>query len=226
MTKIRDTRFVVSVLFFLFFVILQSLCAQTSQNFGDMSENEILLSGTESSALNVLQTNSKDKGSITGTLVRFILVLVFLIAGVYIAIHLIKKSKVNTSIVDPYIKNPASYSFSPSKSVQLITIGNRAFLLGLSEQSISLLTEIDDRELIDTILFEADKKPAVQTSFTNILHSFLTNQKATQEKKLKKATFFGSNVESFAAQDTSDFIKQQRERLHQARNKDGTEEPQ
>lgn len=153
-------------------------------------------------------------------LVRVVLVLALVCAGIYGVIYLLKKSSGGKAGNDPYVKNIASLYFSPNKSVQVISLGTRAYLVGVTEQNINLIAEVEDRELIDAMNLQSDRKNPVPTgNFQSVLSNFIPGLVKPGEARDKKAKDEGS--ESFAG---TDFLRTQRERLQRSGRQDGSEE--
>lgn len=97
-----------------------------------------------------------------------------------------------------FIQIIATQPLAPNKYIHLIEIGNKLLVLGVSEQSINLLTEIVDKEVIDFIKTQASsQEEKTPLSFIQHLKERLRGQEIPQtsyEEKLK-------------------FLNQQRERL-------------
>lgn len=148
-------------------------------------------------------------------LLRIVIVLAIVCVGIYGVVYLLKKTtKVNAGN-DPYLKNVAVLHLSSNKSVRVVSIGTQAFVLGVCDQSISLISEITDKELIDTMNLESDRNSPVPTgTFTSVLKSFLPKQLSDLIPVVKPKTTESPPVsESTSALATTDFLKKQRDRL-------------
>lgn len=107
-------------------------------------------------------------------LVRVVLVLALVCAGVYGVVYLMKKSTGTKAGNDPYLKNIASLYFSPNKSVQVISLGERAYLVGVTDQAINLIAEVQDKELVDAMNLQSDKKNPLPTgTFQSVIANFI-----------------------------------------------------
>lgn len=152
-----------------------------------------------------------------GALVRVVVVLALVCIAIYGIVYLIKKSTRINASNDPYLKNLALLPLGPSKSIQIIAAGSQAFVVGVTDHSISLITELSDKELIDAMILTADKTMGPgQGSFASILSKFvpglLPQHKQNTESSMEK------NVntpiqDSLSASDTAEFLRSQRERL-------------
>ena len=114
--------------------------------------------------------------------VRMILVLVLVIACIYGIVWLLKKSMRPGAENDPYLKKTASITLSPGKTVQIVTLQDKAYLLGVSDSSITLISEIEDKELVDAMNLNTpvggnSKKPA---DFASLLASLTGSAKRTE----------------------------------------------
>ena len=126
--------------------------------------------------------NSNNTGlwSTIGPFVNMILVLIAVIACVYGIVWLLKKSMRPGAENDPYLKKTASITLSPGKTVQVVTLQDKAYLLGVSDSSITLISEIEDKELIDAMNLNTPvggKKPA---NFAALLASLTGSAKRTE----------------------------------------------
>jgi flagellar protein FliO/FliZ len=154
-------------------------------------------------------------------LLRVVLVLAIVCAGIYGVVYLLKRTTKINAGNDPYLKNIASLALSPNKSVRVISVGSQAFIIGVTDQAISLIAELTDRELIDAMNLESDKNSSVPVgSFASVLTSFLPKaiRPAVVGTKEEDSETL-STGDSASALATSDFLKKQRERI-----KNGTPE--
>lgn len=133
--------------------------------------------------------------------VRMIVVLAIVIGIIYLIVWLLKKSMDPGVQEDEYLKKTASLTLAPGKSVQVVTLGDQAWVLGVSEESVSLISEIQDKELINAMNIHAEpnnaKKPL---DFA----SMLANVAGTRKKS------------GFTR--TEDFIKDRRDRFSNRNN--------
>lgn len=185
-------------------------------------ESKIFLGTADSNGA----TGSVERESESGVwiLLRIIIVLALVCAAIYGVVYLMKRSTRINVANDPYLKSVAQLHLAPNKSLQVITVGAKAFLVGITEQAISLVGEIDDRELIDAMNLASERNAvAAPASFASILSSFLPAQnRASGTQKGNEAgervragnTDSGTGIqEAEAAAGTADFIRRQRERL-------------
>lgn len=148
-------------------------------------------------------------------LVRIVAVLLLVCAGIYGVIYLLKRSTGVSAASDPYLRVVSQLPLAPGKSIQVVTIGSQGFIVGVSENGIQYLTELADKDLIDAMNFAADRNKNEPTaSFSSVLSRFFPGMR---NNAIKKAEPISSDVQDsspLSAAGTADFIKRQRERLH------------
>lgn len=145
-------------------------------------------------------------------LVRVVLVLLIVCCGIYGIIYLLKKSTGISAAQDPFIRVVAQLPLAPGKTVQVLTVGSQAFLIGLSDKGIEHLADITDKELIDTMNLESDRNSAEPVpAFSALISRFMPARTAnTPEGKNDSGR---TANEPLSAGETADFIRRQRERL-------------
>ena len=87
------------------------------------------------------------------------------------------------------MRRVAYLNLSPTKTVEIVTILDRGYLIGVTEDNITLLGEIDDKELINAMNVNADKKQNLKkpVNFKELLDSLLV-------KGDKKNFFDSTNI--------------------------------
>lgn len=139
-------------------------------------------------------------------LVRIVVVLALVCGGIYGVVYLLKKTSRMDVSSDKFLKSVATLALAPNRSVQVVMAGNQAFLVGITEKNISLISEITDKELIDAMNLESDKKsPVPGGNFAALITNLIPS------KQKKPAETSGKAPESAVA--TADFLRRQRERL-------------
>jgi len=97
------------------------------------------------------------------TVIRMVLVLVLVAAAIYGIIFLFKKaSKQQQQTSDPYLKILANTHLGANRYAHIISVGSKAWLVGSSEGGVNLISEIEDKEIIDAMLLD-DSVKAEQT---------------------------------------------------------------
>lgn len=138
-------------------------------------------SGVANSSGSAGEASSTSSASTVWLFVRMILVLALVIACIYVIVWLIRKSMRPGAENDPYLKKTASITLSPGKTVQIVTLQDKAYLLGVADSSITLISEITDKELVDAMNLNVpagnSKKPA---DFASLLASLTGSAKRTE----------------------------------------------
>ena len=145
--------------------------AQTS-----ISEESIVLSddlSTETSS----PTTYKGPSTV-GMFVRMIVVLIIVVGLIYGTLWFIKKKTNVVKTDDEYLRRAAYINIAPGKTVEVITLIDKAYLIGVTADSSTMLGEINDEELIKAMNITADKKSNTRkpTSFADVLDMFLVKK--------------------------------------------------
>ena len=161
--------------------------SESNYTFGNVSADvtDTSANGTNSTENGNSGTGNRTNGlrlwDTIGPFVNMILVLVVVIACIYGIVWLLKKGMRPGAENDPYLKKTASITLSPGKTVQIVTLQEKAYLLGVSESSITLISEIDDKEFVDAMNLNTPvgngKKPA---DFASLLASLTGSAKRTE----------------------------------------------
>ncbi len=183
----------------------------SEESMRETAENSILL---EDSGETMLPDESEQEAQNSlWVLVRVVLVLVLVCAGIYGVVFLLKKSTGTSAANDPYIRVVAQLPLAPGKTVQVITVGSQAFLIGLSENGIQHLAEITDQELVDAMNLDADRNPREPVPpFSSLLARFMPKSSVKDSDTISSAQI-RNHGEPLSAGETADFIRRQRERL-------------
>jgi len=113
-----------------------------------------------------------------------LLVLALVAAAIYGVVFLFRKVSKRTPSTDPFLKVLANTQLSVNRYAHIISVGSKAWLVGSSEGGVNLISEIEDKEIIDALLLE-DSRKSEQTAgrfpdFSMILNRFgIRNQTQT-----------------------------------------------
>ncbi len=170
---------------FLMVLCLGAVFSQESLNEEDYTFGETTIGDVEDSSL----VDSVDNPSETSTVwlfVRMIFALILVIAIIYVVVFFLKKVASPKIPEQPFLKRAATLSLGPGKSVHVITMPDKAWLVGVSEAGIQPIGEITNTELVTQLILEAEKQPTEKPKdFASIFNSFMPSAKAT-ENTLKK----------------------------------------
>ena len=121
-------------------------------------------------------TNSTYKApSTAGMIIKMLVVLALVIAGLYAILRFIKKKNKNVQSDDDFMRRVSSLNFAPGKSVEIVTLVDRCFMLGVTDSNINLIAEITDKEMISAMNLNFDKKQNTKKpmNFNDVLEMFM-----------------------------------------------------
>lgn len=174
-------------------MFLCTLCVFAQSTTDVVSEtSQTVASSKEQESLMVISTNeevAQQRSTNTGWLFfRMILVLLVVVACIYAVFYFVKKSTNPTNETDPFLKKVASITLSPGKSVQVITLQDHCYILGVSDSNVQLISELDDKDLIDAMNLEADKESSGSVKdFASILATAMGLKKKTFEESVSNS---------------------------------------
>ncbi|GMO25675.1 MAG: hypothetical protein Ta2F_01040 [Termitinemataceae bacterium] len=121
-------------------------------------------------------------------------------AAFYGILYLIKKTKKTNSDDDTYLKVLARTALNTSSSAAVISVGRQAWLVGITNSSVNLISEITDQVTIDSmeLAYRTDTTTAAAPlTFKKLLEKFaVISEKAIMKsanKAAKTAPSFGGN---------------------------------
>ncbi|MBN1698332.1 MAG: flagellar biosynthetic protein FliO [Spirochaetales bacterium] len=131
--------------------------------------------------------------------VRMLLVLAGVVGVIYLFFFFLKKGMKKRLPETELIQILAAKGLQGSDMLYLVRLGNLVYLVGSGAGGISLISEISDKETLDTVRLQAaESTPVVKQSFSDIL-SRLFNPGKKQDTSMI---------------DPIDFMKRQQERLN------------
>ena len=186
MVKNIKSLFCISLLFAL---TCNFVFAQTSINTADESAASTNVSGYTPSAFetntdyfaeSATGTASNSVTTKTGTakmIIKMIVALVLVIAALYGIMLFFKKKNNPTQSDDDFMRRVSSLNFAPGKSIEVVTLVDRCFMLGVTDSNINLIAEITDKEMISALNLNFDKKQNTKKpmNFSDVLEIFMPN---------------------------------------------------
>lgn len=188
MVQIRKSLFILILLSLFNFAVFAAEGTSSSQNVDSTETVNTVQDSYFSDYYNNNNTqqnkDSKKKSSTAGYLVKMIIVLVIVIAMIYGVLWFIKKKTHVVKSEDDYLRRAAYIDIGPGKSVEVITLLEKGYLIGVTEDKITLLGEIDDKELISAMNVNADKNQNTKkpVNFGEVLE--LLTQKGGKSKSV------------------------------------------
>jgi len=129
---------------------------------------------------------------------RMILVLGLVIAAIYGLYALLKRGSRPAKPADSYLRVLASTTIGVGRSLHVVSLGDKAWLIGSTESSIGLISEIENKELVDALELRAAEGPQTpRKDFSSLLGDMLGR------KDLRKVS----------SADSGEFFNRQRDRL-------------
>ena len=183
----KSIKSLLTVVFLLlsFSILNAQQSTSTNQKDNVVSEQSIILNPQTDA---VSQENANDEykpASTIGVFVRMIIVLIVVVLLIYAFFWFVKrKTNNNLKTDDDYLRRVAYLNIAPGKTVEVITLIDKAYLIGVTEDNINLLGEIDDKELITAMNINSDKKANIKkpATFNEVLELFL--QKGSKKKSV------------------------------------------
>lgn len=90
---------------------------------------------------------------------RMMLVLGLVIAAIYGIYVLLKRSVRPKAADDSYLRVLAATNLAAGRSLHVVSLGDKAWLVGSTDTSVGLISEIQDKELIDALALRAAEAP-------------------------------------------------------------------
>ena len=146
-------------------------------------ENNTNYFNTSSSSAGAAASGNQNVGGI-GLFIRMIFVLAFVIALIYGVLWFIKNKTNVVKTEDEFLRRAAYINIAPGKSIEVITLVDRAYVIGVTEDGITLLGELDSKsddetkQMINAMNLRADqtqntKKPL---NFNDVMDMFLAKK--------------------------------------------------
>lgn len=167
-------------LFVLFSLTFSLLFGQASSEPETTSSNETEItlsipdSGSQGNS-SLGAGNAKKKSSVW-PFIKMILCLLVVVAAIYGVLFYVRK-KANPAVSDDnFLRRVAYLNLGQGKSVEVVTIVDKgAYLIGVTEGSINLISEIKDEELIQAMNLYSDKQKKVSKpkNFSDVLEMFM-----------------------------------------------------
>ncbi len=131
------------------------------------------------------ELSSVSAGSTIWIFVKMILVLALIVVAIYFIFRFMK-SRIDPEQDDDemFLRKVSSLKISTGKSVQVVTLNDEAaYVIGVSEEGITLIDKVDNKELITAMNLDADKKQQTSRpkSFAELLEVFSGTRKPVEK---------------------------------------------
>ena len=204
--------------FFMLAVLVVSLpvFAQSSDNPSPEAQSQAVSLSEDPSSVNVSGTYGGYQQGVPGSspstfglIVRMIFVLAIVLALVYIVMRMMRRTIGGMPDTDdPFLRKVSQVTLAPGKTVQVVTILDHAYIVGVADNSVNLLGEITDKEIVDSmnLLSDRNNRTKKPMSFSDVLDLFVNKNPS------KKAGF------SDISKDAADNLKHLRENFNKRGN--------
>ena len=144
---------------------------------------------------------------------RMILALALIVAIIWLLFRLFRflnKKSVTEKNDDPYLRRVASISLGANKSVQIVSLLDDAYIIGVTDNSINLISKVENPELVSAMNSNADEMDEVEKplTFKDLLEKIISRGKSEPKKRQEKKTFDGASAQIM------DVLKKQREKFN------------
>lgn len=162
-----------------------SMTDETSYEIGSSSDNSQFV------------INDSSPTSSVWIFVRMVLVLALVVGIIFLVFKFLKKSNIVPDSDDQFLRKVASISIAPGKSVTIVTLVDEAYILGVSDNSVNLISKVEDKELIQAMNLYADKNANVKKpmNFGEILNLFMGKPKTSGSTGEEGKTVYDGSTE-------------------------------
>lgn len=147
------------------------------ENSVSVSEDSTLLQDDYFSSNNETSNLNLKQPSTAWTFIKMILFLCLVVAAIYAVMWFFKKKVNNTKSDDNFLRRVSSLNIGPGKSVEIVTLLDNAYILGVTDSNINVIDQIVDKELIEALNLNFDKNQNVKKpmNFADVLDIFMPN---------------------------------------------------
>ena len=182
-----------SLLAFFFFLATIFFYSYSQNNFtNSLKKNSFsnstnaLLNGQSgiTNTNNLFNQSSKQEISFTGFYIRTIIILVIGFLALYFGMKFVSKKK-KIRIENEAIEVIFEYPLLLNRQIMIVKIFKEYYILGVTNENISLINKIEEQEQIESLLKEQINTKKGKFSFKNILEQMLSSEKAKKQKTKK-----------------------------------------
>jgi len=110
-------------------------------------------------------TFEKGKVSYPMLVLRTVAVLAIIVISIFVLFRILVKNKNKIISDSEIIKVLATFPLAANRIIQIVDIGGKVLVLGVTDSNINLITTIEDKEVIDNIKLYYSKEKAEKTGF-------------------------------------------------------------
>lgn len=126
-----------------------------------------------------------------GDLLRVAVVLIAIIGVIYLLLYFLRKISPMAENGEERIRILSTRHMRRDNSLHLVEVGNQVFLIGMGGSSVNLISEISDKETLDSIRLETEAESTVpDRRFRNLIQRGLSSASpgGRRERSLRDAS--------------------------------------
>lgn len=171
-----------------------------SNGTGDYENSTTYFNNSSDTASN---SNNYKAPSTLWTIVKTLFFLILVCVAIYFVMRFFKKKSSIAQSDDDFLRRVSTLILSPGKSVEIVTLLDKGYILGVTDGNISLISEIDDKELVSALNVNFDKKQNTTKpmNFSDVLDMFMAKPKTNSaaQTKISPSSIFSDIGTSFKA---------------------------
>lgn len=177
---------------------------------GDNGKNSI--DGADVAVGEFRLKNEQEQSSYALYIFRLVFSLAFVVVLAYVVIRLMRRSgRFSFSNDDSYLKLVANLNIEQGKSIKIFTLGNMAYVIGVTNHSITKIAEVEDKDLVSSMNLKADEESSItSSSFSSVFSAIFPARKSSS--KVQDASAFND-----------DFLRSQQDRIKNINLMEGDE---
>lgn len=173
-----NSKKIVSIIALLLFCV----CAFSQESVSSLDESSYVFNSASQSE----SVDQENTTSTFGLFMRMIFVLIGIIALIYAFVWALRKFSTPKAKEDLYLKEVANLTLSPGKSVRVISLKDKAYIIGVTDSSINLITEVQDKELIDAMNLNAEQSANEKPKDFSTMLSMFSGTSSNAESFLRQ----------------------------------------
>ena len=173
-----NSKKIVSIIALLLFCV----CAFSQESVSSLDESSYVFNSASQSE----SVDQENTTSTFGLFMRMIFVLIGIIALIYAFVWALRKFSTPKAKEDLYLKEVANLTLSPGKIVRVISLKEKAYIIGVTDSSINLITEVQDKELIDAMNLNAEQSANEKPKDFSTMLSMFSGTSSNAESFLRQ----------------------------------------
>jgi flagellar biosynthetic protein FliO len=130
-------------------------------------------------------------------ILRTIAVLGAIIVGLYLLFKFLVKNKSKIVTNSEVIKVLATYPLASNRMIQVVDIAGQVLVLGVSDSNINLITEVEDKEVVDRIKLLSSKETQGTGSFKDQFFKMLGGKTFQNPSQISNLTGYRKRINRF-----------------------------